>query len=208
MEAITQLLTADPVSYERVELEKIKSAMKEKGEEHELGEEGSAATDDMECADMADTSTEEDVLVKDEKILESDEDAAAAIEEMDRKAASEAEKATVFSTDYDIPSSTIQSDDFYKKTDEIESDKAEDSVVERLKKRIETMVNKIEVQLSDVQVKIGDKLHFLDKDMDGILSREEMAECLQQVLKREITFEEAMEIASEMVSRLVGRVYA
>jgi hypothetical protein len=35
--------------------------------------------------------------------------------------------------------------------------------------------------------------------MDGILSREEMAECLQQVLKREITFEEAMEIASEMV---------
>ena len=62
------------------------------------------------------------------------------------------------------------------------------------------MVDKIEVQLSDVQVKIGDKLHFLDKDMDGILSREEMAECLQQVLKREITIEEAMFIAGEMVS--------
>jgi Ca2+-binding EF-hand superfamily protein len=40
----------------------------------------------------------------------------------------------------------------------------------------------------------------IDKDRDGILSREEMAECLQQVLKRKITFEEAMEIANTIVS--------
>jgi Ca2+-binding EF-hand superfamily protein len=42
-------------------------------------------------------------------------------------------------------------------------------------------------------------MHWLDKDQDGILTREEMADVLQQVLKREITFEEAMEIAGEMV---------
>jgi hypothetical protein len=56
------------------------------------------------------------------------------------------------------------------------------------------MVNKIETQLSDVHIKIGEKLHYLDKDMDGILSREEMAEVLSQVLKN-ISFEEALEIA-------------
>jgi len=77
-------------------------------------------------------------------------------------------------------------------------DGPEDPVVARLKKRIESMVDKIELQLSDVQVKIGDKLHYLDKDMDGILSRVEMADVLSQVLK-DLSFEEALEIADEMV---------
>ena len=61
------------------------------------------------------------------------------------------------------------------------------------------MVGKIEVQLTDAEMKIGDKLHFLDKDKDGILSREEMAHALQTVLKRQLSFEEALEIANAMV---------
>jgi Ca2+-binding EF-hand superfamily protein len=78
---------------------------------------------------------------------------------------------------------------------------ADDPIVARLKKRIESMLDKIEVQLSDVHLKIGDKLHMLDKDKDGILTQEEVADVLQQVLKREITSEEAKEIAGEMVSQ-------
>lgn len=35
---------------------------------------------------------------------------------------------------------------------------------------------------------------------DGVLTREEMAEVLQTVLKRELTLEEAMAIAQDMVS--------
>jgi hypothetical protein len=77
----------------------------------------------------------------------------------------------------------------------------EDPVIAKLKKRLASMVDKIELQLSDVEREIGDKLHMLDKDADGVLSQEEMAECLRGVLKREITFEEAMEIAATMVSR-------
>ena len=42
-------------------------------------------------------------------------------------------------------------------------------------------------------------MHILDKDMDGILSREEMALCLQSVLKRPLSMEEAMTIAADMV---------
>ena len=50
----------------------------------------------------------------------------------------------------------------------VAEEEVEDPIVARLKKRIESMVDKIELQLSDAEVKIGDKLHFLDKDMDGI----------------------------------------
>ena len=40
---------------------------------------------------------------------------------------------------------------------------------------------------------------------DGVLTREEMAEVLQTVLKRELTLEEAMAIAQDMVSCLDHR---
>ena len=202
MEAISQLLSADPVSKEREELEKIKSAITEE-EEPDLTEEEEAT------AGEAETSSLEPSGIESAKAPETDEEAAAAIEKLEKEAALEAEKSTVFSTDSEIPMEPTQKDEDLAvgpdassevAPEDVESEEEEDIVVARLKQRLASMVDKIEVQLSDVQVKIGDKLHFLDKDMDGILSREEMADVLQQVLKREITHEEAMEIASEMVS--------
>ena len=53
------------------------------------------------------------------------------------------------------------------------------------------MVGKIETQLTDVEIKIGEKFHLLGKDGDGVLTMEEMAQVLQTVLKRELTAEEA-----------------
>merc|ERR1712228_938197 len=81
-----------------------------------------------------------------------------------------------------------------------------DRSVERLKSRVEGMIGKIEKQLSDVQLKIGNKLHLLDKDMDGVLTREEMTECLQQVLKRRLTSEMAMAIVNDMDSNEDGLI--
>jgi hypothetical protein len=63
------------------------------------------------------------------------------------------------------------------------------------------MVDKIESQLDSVEEKIGDKLHFLDKDGDGILDLEEMADALQRVLKRTLSKDEAMAIAALMVRK-------
>ena len=200
MEAITQLLTADPVSKEREELAKIKSAIKEE-EEDDLEEGLEEHSTGETSTDQSDTTTTEDLSIKQGTIVDSEEDAATIIKDMETKAELEAEKSTVFTVDSQLPpQESISEDDAAIEEDGIEADKADDPVVAQLKEKIETMVDKIEVQLSDVQVKIGDKLHFLDKDMDGILSQEEIAECLQQVFKREITFEEAMEIAGEMVS--------
>jgi hypothetical protein len=219
MEAIVQLLSADPVSKEREELERIKAAIQKKvdsvsNQPEELAKIKSAIEEQVEDKNVVEalglnipgnTST---YAKHAQSIDNSDEYAANRIHEMDNGAKEEADKATIFSTSSEIPHTTVQGSEMTAGPEEAgtetsadsESEEPEDPIVARLKKRIESMVDKIEVQLSDVQVKIGDKLHFLDKDMDGILSPEEMAEVLHQVLKRNISMEEALEIANQIVS--------
>jgi hypothetical protein len=208
MDAISQLLSADPVRGEREELKRIKSAMKSDDEMDKLlvlkkledivAAGGGPASLAHSKAHVVKTKSDEAT-------------AAETIRKLEQAAAADAAKSTLFSTSADIPqtaaegsevplNSPEQSDEPVVSMEEYTEEDVEDPIVARLKKRIESMVDKIELQLTDVEIKIGDKLHFLDKDMDGILSLEEMAECLQQVLKRDITFEEAMEIAREMVS--------
>jgi hypothetical protein len=200
MEAISQLLSADPVLKEREDLARIKEAMREKIEEAE-----SKRIDEAHDGQESDTAS----------AAEGDEEKKASIiiETMEKKAAGEADKSTLFSTtaadaspdsegDKEMGrSSSSQSEQKPVEEVVVEEEPSEDPVVARLKRRIESMVDKIELQLSDVHIKIGEKLHYLDKDMDGILSREEMAEVLSQVLKN-ISFEEALEIADGIVSVL------
>lgn len=188
MDAISQLLSADPVSKEREDLARIKSAMADKVEvEEPVKESEPVFQNDIVAAD------------KDEKISmlnsipRDDDQVSSTIEKIETSAAVEAEKSTVFSQGTQLPQSFEGA---------VAERVEEDPIVARLKKRLETMVDNIEMQLSHVEVKIGDKLHILDKDADGVLTREEMAECLQFVLKRGITFEEAMEIADTIVSEI------
>ncbi|KAL7570035.1 hypothetical protein ACA910_017075 [Epithemia clementina (nom. ined.)] len=174
MDALRHLLSDDPVSKEREDLAKLKATMKSEGEKESAASESS-------------TEGENGLVDKDAaETKESSSGTAEVIHPVKTKdATSEKSDALVTAT-----TKTDRSDD--------ESEYPEDPLLKRLKKRIESMVDKIEVQLSDVKVKIGDKLHFLDKDRDGILSREEVASVLQQVFKRELTLEEAMEITNDM----------
>jgi LETM1 and EF-hand domain-containing protein 1 len=187
MDAISQLVSDDPVSKERAELQRIKEAMKSE-----------IAMEIMEAEPITESpysTTSEGVAVESTSSAEpmtseeADRIACAVVEEMDAQAKAESAESTSMSI-------AMEGAD----TPEVEEEEPEDPVVARLKKRIESMVNKIEVQLSETEVKIGDKLHFLDKDKDGILTQEEMAEALMHALKRKISFEEALEIANEMVS--------
>ena len=52
--------------------------------------------------------------------------------------------------------------------------------------------------MSDVEVKIGNKFHLLDKDCDDVLTREDLAHVLQTILKRELTAEEATSITVDI----------
>lgn len=199
MDAISQLLSADPVSKEREELARIKSAMSEKEADDKPQEEPPEPPTRKESGaakvEEAFKSSMESPAALDDK------QAASTIEKMEKAAADEADKSTVFSTETEMSppnEGDAGSDD--QTEEEEEEEHTDDPVVARLKQRLESMVDKIELQLSDVEEAIGDKLHILDKDADGVLSREEMAECLHLVLKREITFDEALEIADTIVS--------
>lgn len=176
MDAISQLLSEDPVSMERAQLEKIKAAMQKETSESEENEKesGKASEEAPEVAPGPMSSEEADRLVE------------ASVRESEERAAKESAESTSVSTapteEPAVP----------------ETESEDDVIVRRLKKRIESMVDKIEVQLSETEVKIGDKLHYLDKDKDGILSQDELAEVLQQVLKRKISLEEARQLAKNM----------
>jgi len=196
MEAISHLVSEDPVSKERAELERIKAAMRSKSDKDEAAEgkeKEKPIADISEPAGSAESAKAEQMTsdVADQMV-------SASIKEASMQAAAQADASTQISMSGEVftDGGEKKGEEKVAKDEEIEEE--EDPVVARLKKRIESMVDKIEVQLSELQVKIGDKFHLLDKDMDGILSREEMADVLQQVFKRKITLEEAMEIAAEI----------
>lgn len=190
MESISQLLSADPVLKEREHLARIKEAMREEDE-----------IEDEEDVETISSGTSHDEPTT--KSIGGDKVASSIIDQMEAEAAKEADELTKFSKESQFESMhQAKIDDVGMGQEEIHedvhSDEPEDPVVAKLKKRIESMVDKIELQLSDVQVKIGDKLHYLDKDMDGILTQEEIADVLCQVLKRDLTHEEALVIANDI----------
>lgn len=175
MDAISQLISDDPVSKERAELEKIKAAMK--------GDQGEKARKE-ETENLAKTPLHGRAeLVREEANKAMSEFLEKVGTESGAGASAQSEPVTEASE-----SPAVE-----------QRDEPTDPVVAHLEKKIESMVDKIELQLSATQVKIGDKLHFLDKDKDGILSAAEVAEVLMQVLKRKISFEDALELANEMV---------
>jgi hypothetical protein len=199
MDAISQLVSDDPVSKERKELERIKAAIKKKEQEEvEQREEELpvgelvSASDVKEVEKMETPAPVPHVMTE---LQEADQTAKESIVKLEQEVLKEEAEVTKVTLDAHL------ADKAEEKQAEAQKALQEDPVVARLKKRVQSMVDKIEVQLSETQVKIGDKLHRLDKDRDGILTREEMASALQQVLKREISLEEAMEIANTMVSK-------
>ena len=196
MDAISQLLSADPVSKEREQLARLKYAISEK----DATIEGDKREESVEFRTDASISKVDDKvpLVNESSVMTSDEEAAAAIKKIEKLASDEAADSTTFSTSSELTRDKDGSVGGDASPIVIEEE-IEDPVVAKLKKRLASMVDKIELQLSDVEREIGDKLHMLDKDADGVLSQAEMAECLRGVLKREITFDEAMEIAATMV---------
>jgi len=205
IDAISQLVSPSPVSSEREELERIKAAM--------LEDEGEAAAEALkvmkEAEEKLDRIDEEDVKVWVEppgpeaapegpvSVEEADAKIAEIIEKMDIAVDAEAEAANKMSMD----GKTSDEEVGHEKPEADESssgDEKLDKAVDRLKYRVESMVGRLEAQLTDVEAKIGDKLHLLDKDLDETISTEEMSEVLQRVLKRKLSAEDAIAIASDM----------
>ena len=172
IDAISQLTSPDPVLREREELKRIKCSL------------SSSPT----------TTTREPTLVSDEAAQR--EDKATKDILMQSVPSSGAASSVEPAINEGVLDTTTAPHD--KEVVMVVGDKKLQKAIDRLKSRVESMVGKIESRLSDIEVKIGNKFHLLDKDGDGVLTMEEMAQVLQTVLKRELTSEEAMAIASDM----------
>lgn len=205
LNAIAQLISLSAVDSERTELERIKSAMMTGPDKTKTSSEGDEAPKNQEISEVISeqtTPTGMEATREVEKPL-SQEEVEAKIAANVLKAEVEAAKASDAATVMDLSGGmNIKEEpgqpEPEKKSEEQPSDTKLDATMAQLKSKLEKMVGKIELQLSDVEMKIGNKMHFLDKDMDGLLTNEEVAQCLQLVLRRELTFDEAMAIANEM----------
>jgi len=201
IEAIRQLTSPDPVHREREELQRIKAAM--------LAEDEDDTAPDAIASEQSDQLDEEKTLESKEKTQEAtvavspaepffdekaQEEALEAIKEIEQEAEKEAKDATVISMEGDVDAKATEDSPEEKDVGDVKLQKA----IDRLKSRVESMVGKIETQLTDVEVKIGNKFHLLDQDGDGVLTMEELAHVLQTVLKRQLTTEEAMAVAADI----------
>ena len=201
IEAIRQLTSPDPVHREREELQRIKDAM--------LAEKENDTADDTITSEQSDLQDDEATLLTKEKVQEetvavsptepffdekAQEEALEAIKEIEEEAEKEAKDATVISMEGDTDAKATEDSRDEQDVGDVKLQKA----IDRLKSRVESMVGKIETQLTDVEVKIGNKFHLLDQDGDGVLTMEELAHVLQTVLKRQLTTDEAMAIAADI----------
>lgn len=186
MDAISQLVNPDPVTKEREELMRIKAAISEEEEEEEKLE-----VIECEGTERSEETAEESAF-KPSDFTNDDQTIAATIAAADEAVNKESKEST--DIQYHKETSEVQFED------DDSGDEGLDRAISTLKNRISKMVNKIEAQIDDVEAKIGDKLHLLDKDGDGIMSLEEIADAMELVLKRNFSHEEAMAVATLIVS--------
>jgi len=208
LSALAQLTSPSSVDGERAELERIKQAISSKVEGKDKDEiikhDSSGETKQGICEDDIEFDSSGSLIQLGE---ENKNEISSAKDLDDTQIVNQQEQHTSFhdeSITYSVSSEIIKTDESDKLDGsqlvqkQNEPKDSLDKTVDRLKQRLEKMVGKIELQLSDVDEKIGNKMHFLDKDMDGVLTPEEVAQCLRLVLKREISFDVAMKIAEDM----------
>lgn len=73
-----------------------------------------------------------------------------------------------------------------------------DKSVERVQTKLASMLNRLELEIQSVEQRIGDKMHVLDRDSDGMVSAEEIAHVVQHVLATKSTATEAKAIAEDV----------
>lgn len=194
LDAVKQLLSPDSLTSERAKLEKIKAALQEGSSQGEA-EVGDIAVGEQPVG----ISPEQLDDAMDSKDI--DKLAVQTIKKAETMVKEEADATTIFSTTEQPTEDKLEEATTAEEENEENEDKAKKNLkktVTSLKSKVEVMLANIENQIEETSIKIGDRMHLLDLDQDGILTPEEVATCLQAVLKRNLTFEEAMAIASDM----------
>lgn len=165
IEAISGLVSPDPLHREREDLQRIKDKIQaDSSPEEEVPE---SASDDKQAESSSDTLEVMSAISPDEPMYtdEAQKDAVQSIKEFDEINEITKEAKSVVSLKGDTGAKIVVENPDYDDDEEVAGDKKLQKAIDRLKSRVESMVGKIETHLSDVEVKIGNKFHLLDKDM-------------------------------------------
>lgn len=82
----------------------------------------------------------------------------------------------------------------------------ENKAAMRMMKKIDSMISRLGSELEDVDRMIGDRLNFLDKDRDGVLSAEELKTAIQNILRDDHSEEQAEYAVSQIDENKDGKV--
>ena len=72
--------------------------------------------------------------------------------------------------------------------------------------KLDSMISNLEEELQQVDETIGDRLNFLDKDKDGVLSNEELKAAIQNILREYNTEEDAAYAVAQIDENQDGKV--
>jgi len=74
----------------------------------------------------------------------------------------------------------------------------ENKTADRMLKKLDTMISKLEVELDKVDKDVGDRLNILDRDSDGVVSADEFKTAVMTILRKNKTEEAAEWIVSQI----------
>uniref|UniRef100_A0A7S2CRV2 EF-hand domain-containing protein n=1 Tax=Florenciella parvula TaxID=236787 RepID=A0A7S2CRV2_9STRA len=77
-----------------------------------------------------------------------------------------------------------------------------DRTIERVKSKLDAMLEKLEADVAKVDEAIGDKMHVLDLDDDGLMSARELEQVLQTMMKVKMTPEEAHVKVADLMEQI------
>jgi LETM1 and EF-hand domain-containing protein 1, mitochondrial len=72
--------------------------------------------------------------------------------------------------------------------------------------KLDSMIFNLEEELHQVDSTIGDRLNFLDKDRDGVLSNEELMAAIKNILREHNTEEDAAWAVAQIDENKDGKV--
>ena len=191
IDAIKELVSADPVTSEKSEVEKIKKKI-EKDNEDELQQliEEEQARLEEEARLKEEASLEEETRLKDEE--EEELTTVADSTAIKTDAGSDTTTFTVDDTDPSEPTESAPAETALAANDPL------DATTQKLKSKISKMLEGIESKIAEIEMSVGDKMNILDKDHDGVISVDELKDVLQHTLKRSLSDEDAQEIIDDI----------
>ena len=208
VEALETLTAKSAVSQEKEELESLRAGLQELEDTEEAWEAPAEPDQDAAPAPEAEAAEEpqpqEEPRPAEEQIQESPSEELPS-QEVPPPDAAEAQAAEAEGSSGEAEAEeeeekevAAEEAEAEEEEEEEEEEEAPDLVISAMRSKVDAMLGRLEGQMERVESDIGEKLHLLDKDDDGILTTAELKDVVQHVLRKHDTEEAAEEIVAAL----------